>query len=50
MKLPEYVTAQEVARVCKEIGIADWSKRSKAVVSEKEAAKILKIVNAKQLK
>ena len=50
MKLPEYVTAQEVARVCKEIGIADWSKRSKAVVSEKEAAKILKIVNVEKMK
>lgn len=50
MKLPEYVTAKEVARVCKEIGIADWSKRSKAVVSEKEAAKILKIVNVEKMK
>jgi hypothetical protein len=50
MKLPEYVTAKEVARVCKEVGIADWSKRSKAVVSEKEAAKILKIVNVEKMK
>jgi len=50
MKLPEYVTAKEVARVCKEIGIADWSKRTKAVVSEKEAAKILKIVNVEKMK
>ena len=50
MKLPEYVTAQEVARVCKEIQIADWSKRSKAAVSEKEAAKILKIVNVEKMK
>lgn len=50
MKLPEYVTAKEVARVCKEVGIADWSNRSKAVVSEKEAAKILKIVNVEKMK
>lgn len=50
MKLPEYVTAKEVARVCKEVGIADWSRRSKAVVSEKEAAKILKIVNVEKMK
>jgi len=50
MKLPEYVTAKEVARVCKEIGIADWSRRSKAAVSEKEAAKILKIVNVEKMK
>ncbi|MDP2855480.1 MAG: DUF5661 family protein [Smithellaceae bacterium] len=50
MKLPEYVTAKEVARVCKEFGLADWSKRKKAVVSAKEAAKILKIVNVEKMK
>ena len=50
MKLPEYVTAKEVARVCKEVGIADWSRRSKAIVSEKEATKILKIVNVEKMK
>ena len=50
MKLPEYVTAKEVARVCKEAGLADWSKRKKAVVSVKEAAKILKIVNVEKMK
>ena len=50
MKLPEYVTAKEVARVCKEAGLADWSNRKKAVVSVKEAAKILKIVNVEKMK
>ena len=50
MKLPEYVTAKEVARVCKEAGLADWSKRKKAVVLVKEAAKILKIVNVEKMK
>jgi hypothetical protein len=50
MKLPEYVTAKEVARVCKEVGLADWSKRKTAVVSVKEAAKILKIVNVEKMK
>lgn len=50
MKLPEYVTAKEVARVCKEVGLTDWSKRKKDVVSVKEAAKILKIVNVEKMK
>jgi hypothetical protein len=45
MILPEYVTAKEVARVCAEIGMDDWSKRTEAVVSKQEASKILAIVN-----
>lgn len=50
MKLPEYVTAKEVARVCKEIGLTDWSKRKTDVVSPGEAAKILKMVNVEKMK
>lgn len=45
MTVPEYVTLQEVARVCAEIGMDDWSKRTEAVVSTPEAAKILSLVN-----
>ena len=45
MILPEYVTAQEVARVCVEIGIDDWSKRTESVISTQEASIILSIVN-----
>jgi predicted acyltransferase (DUF342 family) len=45
MKLPEYITAQEVGRVCAEIGMDDWSKRTDAAVSTKEAFRILEIVN-----
>ena len=45
MILPEYVTAKEVGRVCVEIGLDDWSKRKDALVSTKEASKILAIVN-----
>jgi tRNA nucleotidyltransferase (CCA-adding enzyme) len=45
MILPDYVTAQEVARVCAEIGFEDWSKRTEAVVSTEEASKILVLVN-----
>ena len=50
MKLPEYVTVEEVKKVCKEIGLTDWSKKTDAVVSEKEASTILKIVNTKSMK
>ena len=50
MVLPEYVTVKEVARVCKEVGLADWSRKKKAVVSEKEALIILKIVNVEKMK
>jgi len=47
MKLPEYVTIEEVKRVCKEIGIRDWSEINDPSVSEKEASTILNIVNSK---
>ena len=49
MKLPEYITANEVKRVCTEIGLRDWSEMIEPVVSEKEAATILKIVNTKSM-
>jgi hypothetical protein len=45
MILPEYVTMKEVARVCAEIGMDDWSTRTDAVVSTAEASKILAIIN-----
>jgi len=50
MNLPEYVTVKEVARVCREIGLTDWSKKKKAVVTDKEAALILKVVNVEKMK
>ncbi len=49
MKLPEYVTIEEVKRVCKAIGLSDWSEKSNPVVSEEEASTILKIVNTKSM-
>lgn len=45
MILPEYVTVKEVARVCAEIGMDDWSKRTEVAISTQEASKILAIVN-----
>jgi len=45
MKLPEYITADEVKRVCKEIGLRDWSEITDSTVSGEEASTILDIVN-----
>ena len=45
MELPEYVTIEEVKRVCNEIGLRDWSKITDPTVSEEEASTILNIVN-----
>jgi hypothetical protein len=45
MKLPEYITADEVKRVCKELGIRDWTALSEAKASDEEAKKILTEVN-----
>jgi hypothetical protein len=47
MKLPEYITAEEVQRICKEIGLRDWSKITEPTVADEEAFTILNIVNTK---
>ena len=50
MKLPEYVSPAEVSRVCKELGISDWSRRKSDKVSLKEAKIILKQVKLNKMK
>ena len=50
MKLPQYVSKDEVKRVCKELGFRDWSAITEPKVSEKEASAILNIVNTKRMK
>ena len=50
MKIPQYVTITEVKRVCKELGLIDWSKIKVPKVTAKEAAVILKVVNAKKMR
>ncbi|MBI5097892.1 MAG: hypothetical protein HZB30_01465 [Nitrospirae bacterium] len=50
MKLPEYVTVNEVKRVCKELKIRDWSKLKEIKIPHKEAKIILKEVNTKGMK
>jgi hypothetical protein len=49
MKIPQYVTVSEVKRVCKELGLRDWTKIKKPKVTAKEAAVILKFLNVKKM-
>ena len=49
MDLPEYVTANEVKRVCKELGLSDWSKLTAPTVSEEEASTVLNVVNTQRM-
>jgi hypothetical protein len=45
MKLPEYVTVEEVKKVCKALKIRDWTENKDATVLPDEARIILKEVN-----
>jgi len=49
MNLPEYISKDEVKRVCKEIGLKDWTEIKKPAVTEKEALTILNIVNEQKM-
>ena len=50
MKLPEYVTVKEVKRICKALGIRDWTTLKKPEVKEEEARIILDEINPKGMK
>ena len=45
MQIPEYVTVPEVQRVCRELGLGDWSQMADPTVSPEEARIILAEVN-----
>lgn len=49
MKLPEYVTVEEVRRVCKELNISDWTEMKESRVSLEEAKMILSEVTAEDM-
>jgi hypothetical protein len=46
MELPQYVTVEEVQRVCGELQISDWTKMKKPKVSPEEAQVILAEIDA----
>jgi len=50
MKIPEYITLQEVQRVCKQLKIRDWTKLKKAEVPLEEARIILAEIKAEKMK
>ena len=45
MKLPEYITIEEVKRVCRELKLRDWTELKDAVVPMTEAMILLPLVN-----
>lgn len=45
MELPEYITVDEVKRVCKALKISDWTALTEAKVQPEEAAVILAEMN-----
>jgi hypothetical protein len=47
MKIPQYVSIEEVKRVCRELKISDWTKKKKSQVSAREARAILSQLNPK---
>lgn len=49
MQIPEYVSKNEVKKVCKELKIRDWTKIKKPSVTLKEAKIILSKVNHDKL-
>jgi len=49
MKIPQYITIEEVRRVCRELDIRDWSSLADVKVSLDEAEKILAQINVKAM-
>lgn len=46
MKLPEYITREEVQRVCKELGLRDWTKLREAKIDIEEARIVQREIGA----
>jgi hypothetical protein len=49
MKLPPYINSEEVRKICKEMGIRDWTKLKDPKATTQEAQKILKAVNTEKM-
>jgi hypothetical protein len=49
MKIPQYITNDEVRRVCKEMKLNDWTKMKDAKVTAKEARTIMSVVNTEKM-
>jgi len=49
MKMPEYITKEEVRKVCKELKFRDWTRLKTAEVLSKEAKVILAEINKEKM-
>ena len=49
MKIPDYVSVEEVKRVCAEMGLRDWTALQGTAVPPEEAGKILAVVNVQHM-
>ena len=49
MKLPEYISSADVRRVCKEIGVRDWTMLKEPKATTREARIILNLVNTQKM-
>jgi hypothetical protein len=49
MKLPQYITMEEVQRVCRELGIRDWTMLDEPSAKPEEARIILAEVNTEKM-
>lgn len=49
MKLPQYITVEEVRRVCEELNVRDWTQLSEPEVEPDEARTILEKVNVESM-
>ena len=49
MNIPEYITKEEVRRVCTAIGIRDWTALTEAKVKAEEAAVVQKLIGGDAL-
>jgi hypothetical protein len=49
VNIPEYITKDEVRRVCAAIGIRDWTNLTEAKVTPEEAGAIMKLVGGEAL-
>jgi hypothetical protein len=49
MNIPEYITKEEVRRLCSAIGIRDWTALTEAKVKIEEANAIKKIIGGETL-
>jgi len=50
MKVPEYITKEEVQRVCRELGLQDWSVLKEPIIPTEEAEAVLSALDVPTMK